>query len=130
MIKTIQKDTGDAVASMKEGTVEVENGKRLANEAENVLKEIIDVAQKVADTVIQVAEASMEQSNSSELISRNIEGINNVTRDTSQGITQIARASEDLSKLTINLQEMITRFKISSDHSRLSVRSNGKLIHG
>jgi methyl-accepting chemotaxis protein len=130
MIKTIQKDTSDAVASMKEGTVEVENGKRLANEAENVLKDIIAVAQKVADTVIQVAAASEEQSNSSEQISRNIEGINNVTRETSQGISQIARASEDLSKLTINLQEMITRFKISSEHSRLSVRSNGKLIHG
>ncbi len=129
MIKTIQQDTSDAVSSMKEGTVEVENGKRLANEAENVLKDIIAVAQKVADTVIQVAAASEEQSNSSELISRNIEGINNVTRETSQGISQIARASEDLSKLTINLQEMINRFKISAEHSRLSVRSNGKLIH-
>ena len=101
----------------------------MANEAENVLKDIIDVAEKVSDTVIQVAAASEEQSNSSEQISRNIEGINNVTRETSQGISQIARASEDLSKLTINLQELTAKFKIVKETSRLSVRSNGKLIH-
>lgn len=129
MIKTIQKDTGDAVVSMKEGTNEVENGKRLANEAENVLKEIIEVAQKVADTVIQVAAASEEQSNSSEQISRNIEGINNVTRETSLGISQIARASEDLSKLTINLQELTAKFKISNSIGGSNGRKNSKLIH-
>ncbi|MHB8929154.1 MAG: HAMP domain-containing methyl-accepting chemotaxis protein [Melioribacteraceae bacterium] len=129
MIKTIQNDTSEAVQSMEQGTQEVENGKQLANEAENVLKDIIEVAQKVSDTVIQVAAASEEQSNSSEQISRNIEGINNVTRETSQGISQIARASEDLSKLTINLQELTAKFKIAKETSRLSVRSNGKLIH-
>ena len=114
---------------MEEGTHEVENGKRLAKEAEIVLNDIIDVAQKVSDTVIQVAAASEEQSNSSEQISKNIEGINNVTRETSQGISQIARASEDLSQLTINLQDLIAKFKIAQRNGGLSVRSNGKLIH-
>lgn len=129
MIKTIQNETSQAVKSMEEGTHEVENGKRLAKEAEIVLNDIIDVAQKVSDTVIQVAAASEEQSNSSEQISKNIEGINNVTRETSQGISQIARASEDLSQLTINLQDLIANFKISQKNGGLSVRSNGKLIH-
>ncbi len=129
MIKTIQNETSQAVKSMEEGTHEVENGKRLAKEAEIVLNDIIDVAQKVSDTVIQVAAASEEQSNSSEQISKNIEGINNVTRETSQGISQIARASEDLSQLTINLQDLIAKFKIAPRNGGLSVRSNGKLIH-
>ena len=129
MIKAIQNETGQAVKSMEEGTREIENGKRSAKEAEIVLKDIIEVAQKVSDTVIQVAAASEEQSNSSELISKNIEGINNVTKETSQGISQIAKSSEDLSQLTINLQDLIARFKISQKTSGLSVRSNGKLVH-
>ncbi|MEW6702479.1 MAG: methyl-accepting chemotaxis protein [Bacteroidota bacterium] len=129
MIKTIQKDTSEAVASMEEGTREVEKGKRMANEAGNMLREIIEVAQKVSDTAHQVAAASEEQSNSSEQISRNIEGINNVTRETSAGIQQIARASEDLSRLTVHLQELIAKFKISREQNRMSVRRNGKLIH-
>ncbi len=140
MIKEIQKDTTNAVASMEEGTREVEKGKRLANEAGAVLQQIIDGAVEVSNTAIQVAAASEEQSSSSEQISKNIEGINNVTRETSAGIQQIARAAEDLSRLTVNLQEMVSRFKIdarSNNHNRsinedeksqFAIRSNGKII--
>jgi len=115
MIKEIQKDTHEAVSSIKEGTQEVEKGKHLANEAGIVLREIIEGAEKVRDTAVQVAAASEEQSASSELISRNIEGINNVTRETSLGISQIARASENLNNLTVSLQGMINRFKLAKN---------------
>jgi methyl-accepting chemotaxis protein len=136
MIKQIQKDTTEAVSSMEEGTKEVEKGKKLVNEAGGVLEEIIDVAQKVSDTVVQVAAASEQQSSASEQISRNIEGISNVTRETSAGINQIAHAAEDLNKLTVNLQDLISRFKIDQksiskynvEQGRLAVRANGKLI--
>ncbi len=130
MIKEIQKDTSDAVSSIKEGTQEVEKGKRLANEAGSVLNEIINNAEKVRDSAVQVAAASEEQSSSSEQISKNIEGINNVTRETSAGISQIARAAEDLSRLTVSLQEMISKFKLDSksNYSRLSMRSGGALM--
>ncbi len=115
MIKQIQKDTHDAVLSIKEGTDEVNKGKQLANEAGTVLNEIIEVAQKASDTSVQVAAASEEQSAASELISKNIESINNVTMETTAGIHQIARASEDLSRLTIKLQEMVAKFKLMND---------------
>lgn len=120
MIKEIQKDTGDAVSSIRKGTDEVEKGKKLANEAGTVLKEIISVAEKVRDASFQVAAASEQQTNSSEQISKNIEGINNVTQETSSGINQIARAAEDLSRLTVGLQSMISRFKLSNNHSVVS----------
>jgi methyl-accepting chemotaxis protein len=131
MIKEIQKDTSDAVSSIKEGTQEVEKGKRLANEAGSVLKEIINNSDKVRDAAVQVAAASEEQSSSSEQISKNIEGINNVTRETSAGISQIARAAEDLSRLTVSLQEMISRFRLDSKSSfgKMAVKSHGSLMH-
>lgn len=136
MIREIQKDTNDAVSSMEEGTKEVEKGKRLANEAGKMLGEIIDVARKVSDTAVQVAAASEEQSSASEQISKNIEGINNVTRETSQGIHQIAHAAEDLSSLTVKLQDMIAKFKIDmynltekhQSKSQYAIRSNGKIV--
>lgn len=114
MIKEIQKDTSNAVSSIKKGTEEVDKGKQLANEAGMVLNEIINVAEKVREAAYQVAAASEEQANSSEQISRNIEGINNVTREASAGINQIARAAEDLSRLTVGLQNMINRFKLNN----------------
>jgi len=114
MIKTIQKDTADAVKSMEIGTKEVESGKELVGKAGEMLGEIIEGSQKVTDVVILVAEASEQQSSASEQISRNIEAISSVTQQSTAGVHQIARAAEDLSRLTVNLQDLINVFKIES----------------
>ncbi len=142
MIRQIQKDTEDAVVSMKQGTEEVEKGKLLADKAGQSLKEIIAGAQEVVDMSTQVAAASEEQSSAAEQISKNIESISNVSNESAAGIQQIARAADDLNRLTIDLQDLVSKFKIDESdsnksngsgkhHSKSSVavRSNGKLIH-
>ncbi len=111
MIKKIQKDTGEAVVSMDEGTTEVENGIQLVDKAGKSLKEIIAGADKVVDVATQVASASEEQSTTSEQISKNIESIANVTNQSAAGIQQVAKSSEDLSRLTDDLRKLITKFK-------------------
>ena len=113
MIKKIQQDTSDAVISMTAGTVEVEKGKELANLAGKSLSEIIGGAEQVVDMATQVAAASEQQSSAAEEISKNVDAINHVTQETASGIQQIAHAAEDLNRLTVSLQEMISRFKIS-----------------
>lgn len=112
MITKIQSDTLNAVESMKLGTNEVKNGKELSEKAGVALKEIITEAENVANIVLQVAQASNEQSKASDDISRNIEAITNVTQETASGIGQIAKATEDLSRLTNNLENLIKRFKV------------------
>lgn len=131
MIKEIQKDTGGAVESMQQGTKEVEAGKALAEKAGSSLKEIITGAEQVVDIVNQVAAASEEQSSAAEQISKNIESISSVTQQSASGIQQIAHASEDLNRLTLNLQELVSQFQIdeSSSGSKMAIRQNGKLIH-
>jgi len=129
MIKQIQKDTSGAVESMQQGTVEVEAGKLLAEKAGTSLREIIHGAEQVVDIVTQVAAASEEQSSAAEQISKNIESISSVTQQSASGIQQIAHASEDLNRLTLNLQELVARFKVDESGSKLAVRQNGKLVH-
>ncbi|MBK7500155.1 MAG: methyl-accepting chemotaxis protein [Ignavibacteriales bacterium] len=129
MIKQIQKDTSGAVESMQQGTVEVESGKLLAEKAGTSLREIIHGAEQVVDIVSQVAAASEEQSSAAEQISKNIESISSVTQESASGIQQIAHASEDLNRLTLNLQELVARFKVDESGSKLAVRQNGKLVH-
>jgi methyl-accepting chemotaxis protein len=140
MIKQIQKDTDGAVASMKEGTFEVEKGKQLADLAGQSLEEIIKSAEEVVDMSTQVAAASEEQSSAAEQISKNVEAISNVTQESAAGIHQIARASEDLNRLTVNLQNIISKFKIEESQllnqrnleldskNHHSVRANGIIV--
>jgi len=129
MITQIQKDTTQAVSAMQLGKEEVEKGKVLVLRAGGSIKDIILGAQKVTDIITQVAAASEEQSSASEQIGKNIESINQVTQETAGGIQQIAHASEDLSRLTVNLQELISKFKLDESDARFAVRKNGKLIH-
>ena len=117
MIKRIQKDTGGAVESMEQGTKEVEIGKQLAEKAGTALQEIIRGAEQAVDIVSQVAAASEEQSSTAEQISKNIESISSVTQQSASGFQQIAHASEDLNRLTLNLQELVAQFKVVENGS-------------
>jgi len=147
MIKTIQTDTAGAVSSMNEGTIQVDEGIKLADKAGASLHDIVEISQKVTDMVTHIAAASEEQSSASEQISKNVEAISTVTGETAAGTQQIARAAEDLNRLTENLQQYIEKFKLSDagagaakaaarkpaahahpQKSRVAVRENGALV--
>jgi methyl-accepting chemotaxis protein len=123
-IKAIQKEAKDADDSMKLVGNVVLNGIQLNDNVEEVLIKINESTRIVADEIDQVAAASEEQSAASEQISRNIEGISNVTNESSTGIQQIATAAEDLNRLTNNLQEMVGRFVINNQNKSQSKRTN------
>ena len=141
MIRQIQADTAGAVVSMDDGTKEVEKGRALADEAGRSLNKIISAAEKVVEVVTQVAAASEEQSSAAEQISKNIEAISNVTQESAKGVQQIARSSEEMNRMTLALQELITKFDLgdqsdvtvdahrTTDHlSGYAVRANGKVV--
>lgn len=142
MIKRIQIETGEVVEAIDEGTAEVQNGKKMADEASVALGQIITGAQDVVDMITQVASAGEEQSSAAEQISKNIEAISTVSQQSAMGTQQIARAADDLNRLTDNLQELIAKFTIDraksfnspetggqSDGSSMSVRANGVLVN-
>ena len=130
MIQKIQMETKGAVESIQEGTEEVNKGKEMTNKAGDSLKEIIEASNKVVDDVNQVASASEEQSTASEQISKSVESISNISNESAAGIQQVAKSAEDLNKLTENLRQLISNFKIDANKSEThySIRQNGKLV--
>lgn len=132
MIRKIQSDTSEAVVSMNEGTKEVEAGTNLAKQAGESLKQIITAANEVVDVASQVADASEQQSITSEEIAKSIESISDVVHQSTSGTEQIARAAEDLNNLTVNLQNLIDKFRLNIDEpimsNTFSVKNNGHLI--
>ncbi len=112
MVKQIQLDTMDAVASMDRGTEEVAKGITLAEKAGEMLRGIVGNAEAVAEMVSQIAAASEQQASTSEEISRNVEGISSVTNENANAVQQIARTAEDLNKMTENLQAVLEKFTL------------------
>jgi methyl-accepting chemotaxis protein len=120
MIRQIQKDTTGAVTSMNEGTHEVEKGKELTDKAGESLNQIIVGAESVVKVIEKVASAIERQSEVSEHISKNIDSINSIAKESNSGIQHIIEAAEDLNKITMNLESLITKFKIEDKNNRAS----------
>jgi ABC-type transporter Mla subunit MlaD len=95
----------------------------------------------------QIAVVSGQQSSANEQIAENVEAIINATNQRQADLQQIARAAEDLNKLTENLRQYMGRVKsspeqrshqVSSMHNRttlsktlkssIAVGANGTLI--
>jgi methyl-accepting chemotaxis protein len=128
MIKKIQSDTLEAVASMEEGQLQARGGIARADNAGASLGEIVDTSQKVMDMVTQIAAASEQQSSASEQISKNIEGIRNVATETATGVQQIAQSADDLNRMTDKLQTLLSEFHLADDDKPLDTgsRSQGR----
>ncbi|MGE5353084.1 MAG: methyl-accepting chemotaxis protein [Acidobacteriota bacterium] len=134
-IKAIQVEAKEADNAMSDSKTAVVEGMKMTEEVAEVLNEILKGAVNATDVVMQVAAASEEQSSAAEQISKNIEGISSVTQQSAAGTEQIARAAEDLNRLTVNLQELVARFKLEENaqkrnlsFNRTSVKNSGMLI--
>ncbi len=114
MIKAIQSETREAVDSMKRGTKEVEEGMKLADKAGEALEKIVSETQKSVDMINQIAAASEEQSSTSEQISKNVEAISSVSNESAAGVSQIARSADDLNRLTENLRNLVSKFRVDN----------------
>jgi methyl-accepting chemotaxis protein len=129
-IQIIQKEAKEADSSMSEAGKSVTEGKKLTYELEDVLKQILTSTNDVSIQIEQVATASEEQSSTAEQISRSIESINSVTQESAQGIQQIALTAEDLYKMTEELKNIVSSFKLNNydDLGNYNVRANGKIL--
>lgn len=115
MITQIQNETQVAVSSIKEGVDQVDAGRQYAHKSGEALEEIIQEADKSLQIAIQSASANEEMSASAEQISQNINSISGVIQQNAAGLEQISSATTDLNNLTVNLQELMSHFRLGSN---------------
>lgn len=114
LIKAIQAETNEAVVVMEEGTKEVEVGARLADQAGKALEAISSVVRQSAELVQEISLASKQQVRGTEGVANAMQIISNITRQTSQGARQTARTVENMVKLSEQLNEALSQFRINS----------------
>jgi methyl-accepting chemotaxis protein len=112
MIRSIQSETKGAVTSMEQGIKEVEGGRVMASQAGESLGAILGYAQRVREMIQQVAAAGEQQSAAAEQIARSIEGIAQVTKQSTLGAEQSASAAEELNHQAEGLKQMVGRFRV------------------
>ncbi len=114
LIKAIQAETSEAMVVMEAGTKEVEVGARLADQAGRALEAISVVVRQSAELVQQISLASKQQVRGTEGVAQAMQIISSITRQTSQGARQTTRTVENMVKLSEQLNEALSQFRISS----------------
>ncbi len=109
-ITEIQQETQAAVERMDSGREQVKKGVDLSKEAGGALGQIVDGTQNVSREIGDIAAAADEQSSTAEEISRSVEQINAVMRQTAEGTSQSATAAVQLSHNAEQLQSIVMRF--------------------
>lgn len=117
MIAGIQNDTRNAVESMKAGTVEVEEGMNLANQAGESLKKIVQQVQQVTDMIQQIATAADEQASAGEEINATIESVANSIQYSTDAAQKSSDATQELAVLAQQLRHQISGFILQNNDS-------------
>lgn len=126
MIKSIQSETRDAVGAMQQGTQQVQQGVKTTSEAGRSLDDIIRTAEQVGDMIAQIATAVTQQSSATEEVTANIDRISKITRESASGAQQSARACNELSGLALDLQKVVSQFKLNRNgRANGAARANG-----
>lgn len=112
MIKAIQKDTREAVASMESGVREVESGMEGAARSGTALTGIIEQVNEVTTQVNQIATAAEEQTATTNEISSNIQQMTQVIHRAASGAVHSASAARQLSGLADELHRLVGRFRL------------------
>jgi len=112
LVKTIQADTNEAVASMEQATNGVVEATRLADAAGQALGEIESVSEQLSDLIVSISRDAHRQSQTATDVSVSMGKIQETTTLTSSGTRQTAESIGKLSDLARELQESVAGFKL------------------
>ena len=112
IVKTIQADTQDAVAAMEKSTVGVVEGTKLSDAAGGALDEIRRVSRELAELIGAISTQTQKQSASVSDVTRGMQGILQITEETTEGTKQTNVSIGQLTKLAAELRSSVAGFKV------------------
>ncbi len=115
LIKGIQVETSEAVTVMEEGTREVEEGTKLADQAGAALREIEQIVKQTATLMTDITRAAADQVKSTESVVHTMGNISQLTQETAHGVQETVATISGLADLTKRLNDAIGRFKIGQE---------------
>jgi len=112
LVKTIQSDTNEAVASMEQSTAGVVTGAQLALRAGEALEEIENVSTHLADLTQSISDSAQQQATAAVSISESMNVIQEVTTQTSAGTNETSASIGNLAELSNELRKSVSGFKL------------------
>ncbi|CAM3804111.1 methyl-accepting chemotaxis protein [Ectopseudomonas alcaliphila] len=112
MIGGIQSGTDRAVSAMQNSNGRARSTLEVAQAAGVALEQITQAISSINERNLVIASASEEQAQVAREVDRNLVNIRDLSLQTSAGANQTSAASQELSRLAIDLNNLVARFKV------------------
>ena len=112
MISGIQSGTEQAVGAMQNSNAQAHSTLEVAQAAGQALEQITEAIAQINERNLLIASASEEQAQVAREVDRNLVNIRGLSMQTSAGANQTSAASQELSRLAIDLNSLIARFRV------------------
>ena len=112
IVKTIQSDTQDAVSAMERSTQGVVEGAKLSDAAGQALSEIGDVSKQLAGLIQGISKEAQMQASATNLVADNMQGILEITKQTTVGTQQTAASIQNLADVAKTLKNSVSGFRL------------------
>jgi twitching motility protein PilJ len=115
IVLQIQQETGSVQRSMDEGTQQVIDGTKRAEQAKQSLNDIIQVSQRIDTLVRSITEDTIKQTETSRTVAQVMQSVELTAQETSQESQRVSASLQNLVGVARGLQESVERFRVDSD---------------
>ncbi|MEQ7918524.1 methyl-accepting chemotaxis protein [Xanthomonas sp. WHRI 1810A] len=112
MIDSIQKGTGAAVSAMTHTNAQAQRTLDTAQGAGAALAEITESIDNITERNVLIATASEEQAQVAREVDRSLVSIRDLSNQASEGSSQTAIATSELTKLAVELNRLVKQFRM------------------
>lgn len=112
LVKTIQQDANNAIASMEATTSEVVTGATMADEAGQALDEIETISQQLLDAIERLAAQATEESASAKTVTERMNTLKNATEQSDLSVSQVAAALGQIRDVAGKLDKSVAGFTL------------------
>jgi twitching motility protein PilJ len=112
IVLQIQSETGSVMAAMEQGTQQVIQGTKLAEEAKTSLDDIIQVSNRIDALVRSITSDTIEQRETSKSVTEVMQSVEIQAQSTSQEAQKVSSSLENLVIVARNLLTYVERFKV------------------
>jgi twitching motility protein PilJ len=118
IVLQIQSETGSVMTAMEEGTQQVIEGTRLAEQAKRSLDDIIQVSNRIDTLVGSITADTVEQTETSRAVAQVMQSVELTAQETSQEAQRVSASLQNLVGVARDLLTSVERFRVeTTDHS-------------
>jgi twitching motility protein PilJ len=114
IVLQIQGETGSVMTAMEEGTQQVIEGTRLAEQAKRSLEDIIQVSSVIDTLVRSITADTVEQTETSRAVAQVMQSVELTAQETSQEAQRVSGSLQNLVGVARDLLTSVERFRVET----------------